>query len=169
MRSGRPSCPRETYLSRVCPLSSASTRSARRGGGRCLPGAGATALGQRRRNASRTSAEEAPPWARRHAHALSVRAPLSGEVELQFSRAGAGRSALREKAQAWGEHGAQARFTCCAGRCPNGGAAPLGSDRAWRRGARPGDHPGLGSETHLWATEMAASGAGPPFSCFSCN
>lgn len=76
VRFSRPSCPRETYLSRVCPLSFArSTQSARRGG-RCLPRAGATALGPRRRSASRTSAEEAPPWGRgrgpAHAHVTQI-------------------------------------------------------------------------------------------------
>lgn len=37
-----------------------------------------------------------------------------------------------------------------------------------RRGSRPGDPPGRESDTHLWATEMAAFRAGPPFSCVSC-
>lgn len=69
VRFSRPSCPRETYLSRVCPLSFARSTQAARRGGRCRPRAGATALGPRRRNASRTSAEEAPPWVRCPAHA----------------------------------------------------------------------------------------------------
>lgn len=71
-RSGRPSCPRETYLSRVPSLSSASTLPARRGG-RCPPGAGAAALGPRRRDARSTSAGRPRPGPAPHADAVCAR------------------------------------------------------------------------------------------------